>query len=135
MITSADIRSEITRYSLLNGYSASFFAEASCTCGGSTFKLFSDDTEGAAKRVCVTCRLAQLMGDSADYIEGASVAQNICTCDGEWFSLVAGVAAYAGTKDARWYYIGARCTSCQLVGVYADWKCGVGTVEELLARS
>jgi hypothetical protein len=41
---------------------------------------------------------------------------------------------YEGTHDVRWYYIACRCVECNLVGVFADWKCEAGDAAAFLAK-
>lgn len=131
----SDIRAEIARYSRLNQYEAVKFCPAICACGGDTFKLETDEEAGAAKRVCAECAAAKLMGDSADYASDATFENHICVCDNEHFAIISGVALYAESNDVRWYYIGCRCRSCNLIGVFADWKCEGGDADAFLAET
>jgi hypothetical protein len=75
------------------------------------------------------------MGDSAEYAEEADFDNHICVCDAENFELLSGVALYEGSTDVRWYYIGYKCTKCNLVGVFAEWKCEAGNVDEFLSKT
>jgi len=34
----------------------------------------------------------------------------------------------------RWYYIACHCVECNLVGVFADWKCEAGDAAAFLAK-
>jgi hypothetical protein len=34
----------------------------------------------------------------------------------------------------RWYYIACHCFECDLVGVFADWKCEAGDAAAFLAK-
>ena len=128
-----DVRTEIVRYSKLNGYVAERFAESACTCGARAFRLESDEEAGAARRTCTACGTVQLMGDSAEYADEADLDFHSCICEAEAFELQSGVALYEGSQDVRWYYLGCRCVACRLVGVYADWKCEAGDAGEFLA--
>jgi hypothetical protein len=47
---------------------------------------------------------------------------------------MSGVSVYEGTHDVRWYYIACRCVECNLVGVFADWKCEAGDAAAFLAK-
>lgn len=129
-----DTQTELVRYSKLNGYTATKFSESVCTCGNRSFKLETDEDEGAAKRICTACEASHLMGDSAEYASGASFESHVCVCDGEAFQLLSGVALYGESNDVRWYYIGCLCTKCNLVGVFADWKCEAGDADAFLAE-
>jgi hypothetical protein len=133
--TRDDVGLEIDRYSKSNGYPARKAADSICSCSNTTFKLETDEEEGAAKRTCTTCGSEHLMGDSAEYIEGAKLERHECVCGSEVFELRSGVALYEQSNDVRWYYIGCRCTKCNLVGVFADWKCEAGDADAFLAKA
>ena len=75
------------------------------------------------------------MGDSAEYAQDADFEGHKCICSAEEFELLSGVAVYEGTNDVRWYYIGCMCTTCHLVGVFADWKCEAGDADTFLAKT
>ncbi|WP_282296902.1 hypothetical protein [Stenotrophomonas sp. PS02289] len=130
----ADITIEVTRFSTLNEYIATRFHPATCACGSLDFLLLTDEEEGAGKRVCAECRTEVLLGDSADYIEGADIDNHICVCDEERFGIISGVALYADSNDVRWLYIGCRCRRCDLVGVFAHWKCEGGDADAFMAN-
>jgi len=133
--TPEDIKSEMLRFSKLNEYVAVRFSESICTCGSRSFKLESDEEEGAAKRICTACGTVHLMGDSAEYADEAEFDNHECVCGAEEFQLLSGVALYSESNDVRWYYIGCLCTQCNLVGVFADWKCEAGDADEFLAQT
>ena len=118
----ADIRAEILRYASLNGYPASHFADAVCTCGATLFALKLDDAAGAAVRRCVSCTHEHAMGDSADFLPNAHLEECACPCGGEQLEITTGVSVYDGSEDVRWLYIGCRCPACALTAVYGDWK-------------
>jgi hypothetical protein len=118
----ADIREELVRYSKANTYAVQHFADATCDCGGKTFRLKLDDTEGAAVRECATCSKEHPIGDSDEYLEDAELEECACPCEKEVFEISVGVSLYADSEDVRWIYIGCRCVSCGLVAVYGDWK-------------
>jgi hypothetical protein len=130
-----DIQAEVVRFSRLNEHEAVRFSAASCTCGGTTFKLESDEDAGAAKRTCARCGAERLMGDSAEYVVDAQFDNHLCVCDAEIFAITSGVALYTESNDVRWYYIGCRCINCSLVGVFANWKCQSGDADALLAET
>lgn len=113
--TPQDLTAEIVRYSRLNGYEAVKFASAVCACGSRFFHLESDEDEGAARRTCASCGLVYPMGDSASYASKALFEGHECVCGSDEFELLSGVALYDQTNDVRWYYIGCRCTNCNLV--------------------
>ncbi|MNV79624.1 hypothetical protein D3C71_1731840 [compost metagenome] len=74
------------------------------------------------------------MGDSADHVAEAAPEAHECVCENEAFELVSGVSVHEGTHNVRWYYIACHCVECNLVGVFADWKCEAGDAAAFLAK-
>lgn len=132
--TAEDVKAELLRYSTKNAYVTEKYRQSQCTCGGDKFKLESDEEAGAARRICIKCGIVHMMGDSSEFEEDANFDKHSCVCEGEDFELVSGVALYEGSNDVRWYYIGCHCVKCQLVGVFADWKCEAGDADAILAN-
>ncbi len=118
----ADIAAEITRYSKKAGYPAEHFAQAACACGGTTFFLTLDETEGAAVRKCTSCGFEHPIGDSDEFLEGAELEECACSCSAGVLEITVGVSLYEESEDVRWLYLGCRCPACGLTGVYGDWK-------------
>lgn len=122
-----DIRSELARYSGLNGYPIDDFVDIQCNCGNAGFRFLTDDAAGVAIRRCGKCMIEHLMGDSADFVDEAEVSRHECLCGQDLFQISVGVHRYRNqdaslSNDVRWLYLGCRCPSCGLVGCYADWK-------------
>jgi len=132
--TSEDTQAELLHYSQCNKYEAVQFAESVCVCGNRFFKLESDAEEGAARRVCTSCGIVHLMGDSDEYVDDAVFKRHPCVCLAEDFELLSGAAIYRDSNDIRWYYIGCQCTHCHLVGVFVDWKCDGGDAGVFLSK-
>jgi hypothetical protein len=129
----SDIRQEITRLSA-EGDLASEFADAVCRCGGKLFRLRMDDAQGAAVRICAACAHEHPIGDSDEYLAEAELDDCVCVCDGDQFEITVGVALYDDSEDVKWLYVGCRCPSCGITGVYGDWKNEFNGYRELLAR-
>ena len=87
----ADIRAELTRYGSLNEYVPTEFADARCTCGGTTFRLTMDDSQGAAVRACSACEAEHPIGDSDDYLADAELEAHGCVCGADVFEVNVGV--------------------------------------------
>ena len=130
----ADIRAELLRYSDLNGYPTTHFADAVCQCDGRHFRLFMDDSEGAAVRECASCRARHSIGDSDKYLADASLKECECLCNAGTFEITAGVALYQGSEDVRWFYVGCRCPNCGLTACYGDWKNEFAGYQRLLEQ-
>ena len=129
----ADIRVELLDYSKSVSYLSEHYADASCTCGSKVFTLCIDDDEGAAVRTCGTCSLEHPIGDSADYLDEASLKECECPCGNGSFEITVGVALYQGSQDVKWIYVGCRCFRCGLVACYGDWKNEFEDFRKLLA--
>ena len=120
--TQLDLPEALLDYSAKNGYPTTHFRDARCTCGGDRFRLLLDDGAGAAVRTCVACGGEHPIGDSADYLDEAELAECECPCGEGTFEITAGVALYTESEDVKWLYLGCRCPGCGLVACYGDWK-------------
>jgi hypothetical protein len=130
----AQLRAEIARYAKRNKYLAHHFADARCKCGSRAFGLELDDTVGAAVRTCARCRAVHPIGDSADFLDDATLDECQCPCGNEVFEITCAVSLYRESDDVRWIYVGCLCTACGLGAVYGDWKNEFCGYRELLAR-
>ncbi len=117
----SDISIALAKHSR-RGYLAEHFQNAACSCGHNLFRLFVDDVEGAAIRVCNSCTKEHPIGDSADYLDDAELEECECPCGQGIFEITAGVSLYPNSEDVRWLYLGCRCPECGLTACYADWK-------------
>jgi hypothetical protein len=129
-----DIRERLLTYSIKNGYPAEHFADAVCECGSRLFQLLLDEAAGAAVRVCSACSARHPVGDSEEYLADATLEECECPCGSGSFAITAGVALYSGSRDVRWFYLGARCPDCGLTACYGDWKNEFNGYEKLLHR-
>lgn len=127
-----DLKTELIQYGKRNDYEAVRTAPSECVCGSNIFELETDEDAGAARRVCTRCGAMHLIGDSQDYADEAKLGAHECICGKKAFELLSGVALYDGRNDVRWYCIG--CASCNLVGVFADWKCEAGHADLFLSK-
>jgi hypothetical protein len=127
------LQEKIAAFSKANKYLATHFAQAVCTCGHAEFAVLLDDDEGCAARTCTACDDQQAIADGEEFLDGADLGEAACPCGAEVFTVAAGVALYADSTDVKWFYLGLKCSSCNLAAVYGDWKCEAGEVEALLA--
>lgn len=132
--TQLDIREELTRFSHENAYAVDHWADAACACGARTFTLLVDDTEGAAVRICASCKAEHPIGDSEDYLEDAELEECECPCGAGTFEITVGVALYEGSEDVKWLYLGCRCVKCGLTACYGEWKNEYIGFREFLSR-
>jgi hypothetical protein len=130
----SDLQDELRDYSRQNGCLATQFANALCSCGGTTFRVQLDEEEGAAVRTCLTCGLEHAVADSAGYLTEATLEECGCPCGSTSFEMSVGLALYAESQDVKWLYLGLRCLHCGLVACYGDWKNEYIGYEDLLQR-
>ena len=129
----ANLESSIAQFS--ESYPAVHFAHATCVCGHRLFKLYEEETEGCAIRVCAACHAEHFIADTELYLdECGDFVQRICRCGVESLELAVGVALYAESNDVRWVYVGAQCRECSCVGVYVDWKLEFSNYKALLEK-
>lgn len=127
----ADLAAYLRSFSS-GGYPISRVGESVCAqCGGLTFRLFVDDEEGFAARICVTCEAEAYIADSADYQDDAEPGECECPCGGNTFAIA---VAFSLLEDGevRWISVGLRCLTDGRLGVYVDWKIDYGPSEHLL---
>ena len=68
-----DIREELNRHSMIDGYEIHHFKDVVCQCGNTTFTLHIDDVECVAGRTCISCGVQHVMLDGEDYLEDAEL--------------------------------------------------------------
>jgi hypothetical protein len=114
------------------GYAVERVREAVCSrCNGKAFNVLADDVEGCAQRVCVACKDASYIADSAEYGDEADLGECACPCGGEEFAVVLGFA-FRSDGEVRWVSLGLRCLRDGSLGVYADWKIDYSPTAHLL---
>jgi len=129
-----DLEEYLAAYSS-DGYESSVFRLALCTCGSVQFKLEADDNEGTARRTCTACRMEHFICDSEDYWSDAEPETWQCVeCHSSSANVGVGFALYADSSDIKWLYVGARCSTCGVLGCFAGWKVGYGPSNDLLNR-
>ena len=126
-----DVGEYLEKYSA-DGYQATEFRLAQCSCGGVSFNLWSDDDEGTAKRICVNCLTSHLVCDSEEYWTGASAKEWVCVeCASKTCNVGVGFSMY-DDGHVRWLYVGERCVSCGTLGCSAQWKVAYTPSSQLL---
>lgn len=98
------------------------------------FHLKLDDKEGAAVRDLHRLLSGHPIGDSADFLVNAEVAECACPCRAEEFEITVGLSLYVDSEDVRWLYLGCRCPKCGLTEVYGDWKNEFSGYQQFLER-
>jgi hypothetical protein len=117
------------------GYPVARITQLACQhCGGITFAVDADDTEGCARTRCRTCSSEAYIADSIDYADEADLAECACPCGSEAFTVGVGFAL-RDNGDVRWISVGLLCVQDGTLGVYADWKINYSPTDHLLADS
>lgn len=75
------------------------------------------------------------MDGSAGCSAEADLDNHICICDHAIFGIASGVTLYPDSNSVRWYYIGRRRRSCNLIGVFAHWKNESGDTDAFMTEA
>jgi hypothetical protein len=104
------------------GEAVTHIVEPGCpNCGPVVFWMQCSEEDGVAKRTCTTCKASEFVGDSERHWAEADTGDATCPCKNKIFRLALGYCADAD-DDVTWMIVGAQCTACKAVGVYADWS-------------
>ncbi len=94
-----------------------------------------DQTQGCARRKCVSCGEEHFICDSGEYWDDAAPEEFACPrCAGEAFEVAVGFS-FRQDEEVRWVTVGGRCPNCGVLGVYADWKIDYSPSRELLTQA
>jgi hypothetical protein len=109
------------------GYLAERFIHPACSCGNATFRLIAN--ADCAQRGCAACGADNFVCDSGEYWGEAEPQECACPCGGEVFDLGVGFSHVDAItpegerfRTIKWVTVAARCVTCGILGVYADWK-------------
>ena len=127
---SEDIKEYLEAFSA-DSYKASEFRLANCDCGSNTFRLFADDHEGCAKRICESCGKEHFICDSGEYWASAAPEEWKCIeCGSTKANIGVGFSLYED-GEIRWLYVGERCATCGILGVFTGWKIAYSPSKQL----
>lgn len=114
-------------------YATTEFRLARCKCGGVSFVLEADASEGAARRCCASCGDMRFVCDSEHYWKEAEPDTWTCiACGSDRANVGVGFSLYDDREGVRWLYLGVRCVQCGTLGCFADWKVGYGPSAQLM---
>jgi len=105
-----------------NGYPATEVVQAVCICGHTVFRLFADQYEGCAQKVCAKCGAAAFICDSEDCWGVAKPKSVRCGCKNDTFEVGAGFAFRERRSDVDWITVAHRCAKCGVLASSVDWK-------------
>ena len=89
---------------------------AKCRCRALDFKLWADDGEGTAQRICAVCGSQHFFCDSEEYwAESTPIEWKCVECGSEHANIGVGFSLY-DDGEVRWLYVGERCSSCGVLG-------------------
>ncbi len=93
------------------------------TCGNDSFELKVDQEEDAIQVKCTECGTRKILLDCDEVWEDARPRLRRCpVCKKSKSYNVRVGFARRENGSVKWVYIGNRCTSCQALGSYLDWK-------------
>ncbi len=125
---------EYVRLYTAEGYVATDIRQSTCAnCGGTVFRLYGDTEEGAARRVCISCKQKAFICDSEEFWEDADPQQCVCPCKGKEFEVAVGFS-FRETGDVKWVTVGQRCIRCGTLGSFVDWKIDYSPTDHLLKK-
>jgi hypothetical protein len=131
--SAGDLAEYLRAYSA-DGYEATEFRLAKCSCGHDVFRLSADDDEGCAKRTCASCGREEFICDSNEYWPEASPEEWKCIgCGSTAANVGVGFSLY-DDGEIRWLYVGERCITCGILGCLAGWKVGYSPSRQLIGR-
>lgn len=123
-----------------DSYPMAVFRAVRCSCGGDRFRL--ERAGDIVRRECVACGLRHFICREAEDWEEAVEEEDpepyTCVeCQGAEVDVGVGFAVYEGpdADGVKWFYVGARCASCGVLGCFGDGKVGWGPSEEVYRQA
>ena len=106
------------------GYLATQFRKAKCSCGSEDFRLAMDSNESVAKRTCSSCSAEHFICDSGEFWTEAEPKEWKCIrkCKSKSANICVGFALRQNKEDVHFVYIGTRCSKCGILGCCVDWQ-------------
>lgn len=105
-----------------------------CACGTTTFWMQCSEEDGVALRTCTNCKGQAYIGDSDEHWADADTGDAMCPCGKKIFEIAVGYCL-TDSREVSWMIVGAQCTSCEQIGVYADWSIDFEPSAFLLEKS
>ncbi|MBE6698824.1 MAG: hypothetical protein E7584_01070 [Ruminococcaceae bacterium] len=102
------------------------------SCGSEALLLRIDSNEGAIQVKCPKCGEKKILLDCEEIWEDANPRLRkcaVCKMSKEHNVKVGFIRRENG--DAKWVYIGSRCTGCGVLASYLDWRIDYGPTDEM----
>lgn len=101
-------------------------------CGNDAFELRVDQEEDAIQVKCTECGVKKILLDCDEIWEDARPRLRKCpVCKkSKSFNVRVGFSR-RDNGSVRWVYIGNRCTGCEALGSYLDWKINYEPTDEM----
>ena len=133
--SSADIEEYLRAYTS-DGYSIVYYRACVCLCGSVDFTLEKDSSD-QARRNCAQCEARHYIADAEEYWEPGRPKKWKCIeCRGTVCNVGVGFAGYDDDPTGiKWIYTGERCTTCGILGSFADWKVALSDALGLLEKA
>ena len=109
----------------------SLVLQATCSCGGTEFRVAADPVEGCARRHCLACGSESLLADSIDSWSHSEPEVCCCGCGGTRFEVGVGFSQ-RDCGNIRRVAIGHRCLACGELSLTAEWKVDYTPTEHLI---
>jgi len=106
-----------------------------CSCGSEVFFLHWIPDEGAVRRTCARCGEKHFVCDSEENWEGRPKRFKCSECKSAEANFGVSFSLYDDRSAIRWIYTGCRCTTCGVLGSFADWKVGYAPSIQLLLQA
>lgn len=102
------------------------------SCGSEVLLLRIDSNEEAIQVKCPKCGEKKILLDCEEIWEDANPRLRkcvVCKTSKEHNVKIGFVRRENG--DAKWVYIGSRCTDCGVLASYLDWQINYGPTDEM----
>lgn len=106
-----------------------------CNCGSEVFLLHWIPDEGAVRRTCAKCGKKHFVCDSEEHWQGRPKKFKCVECTNGVANLGVAFSLYDDKNSIRWIYVGYRCSTCGVLGSFADWKVGYEPSLDLLSQA
>ena len=102
------------------------------SCGNDSFELKVDQKEDVIQVKCAQCAEKKILLDCEEVWEDANPRFRKCpVCKtGKSFNVRVGFIRREN-GSVKWVYIGNRCTNCETLGSYLDWKVDYEPTDEM----
>jgi hypothetical protein len=119
-----------------DGYPIAYYRPCVCPCGSVDFTL-EKDSSNQARRKCAQCDARHYIADTEEHWEPGRPKKWKCIeCRSTVCNVGVGFASYDDDPTGiKWTYTGERCSTCGILGSFADWKVALSDSLRLLEKA